>query len=202
MGRKSLAKQRRAQIIEAFYRCIVRSGLQKASTREIAKEASLQPSILHHYFKDRDEMIEELVKNIVEDISARYIAEIHRYTNPRTRFNKAMDFLYGPALINEEHGSFFYDCWAEAKRNEKVRESFARLYRRFREAIVDLLVETGQASGLSSAEIKEIASVVVAVQDGLSLQWDMDPKSVSLKRMAGLTKRLVKLYVEKGKGKS
>jgi AcrR family transcriptional regulator len=197
VGRKSLARQRRAQIVEAFYRCIVRDGLQKASTREVAKEAGVQASILHHYFKDRDEMIEELVKNIVDEISTRYVTEIGRYKNPRTRFNKAIEFLFGPAMINEEHAGFFYDCWAEAKRNEKVRESFAKLYRRFHRTIVDLLVETGLASGLSHAEVSELASMVIAIQDGISLQWEIDPQSVSLKNMSRLTKRLIELYIEK-----
>ena len=197
MGRKSLAQQRRAQIIEAFYRCIVRDGLQKASTREVAKEAGVQTSILHHYFKDRDEMIEELVKNIVDEIATRYVPEIRRYKSPRTRFNKAIEFLFGPAMINEEHAGFFYDCWAEAKRNDKVRESFAKLYRRFHRTIVDLLVETGRASGLSHAEVSELASMVIAIQDGISLQWEMDPQNVSLKSMSRMTKRLIELYIAK-----
>ena len=197
MGRKSLAQQRRAQIIEAFYRCIVRDGLQKASTREVAKEAGVQTSILHHYFKDRDEMIEELVKNIVDEIATRYVTEIRRYKSPRTRFNKAIEFLFGPAMINEEHAGFFYDCWAEAKRNDKVRESFAKLYRRFHRTMVDLLVETGWASGLSRTAVSELASMVIAIQDGISLQWEMDPQNVSLKKMSRLTKRLIELYIEK-----
>jgi len=85
-----MAKQRRAQIIDAFYRCIKRDGLQNASTRRIAEEAGVKPSILHHYFKDRDEMIEELVKNVVDDLTTRYSAEISRYKSPKTRFNKGV----------------------------------------------------------------------------------------------------------------
>ena len=196
VGRKSLAKERRAQIIDAFYRCVKQYGLHGASTRLIAEEAGMQPSILHHYFKDRDEMIEELVDSIVESLSERYAAEIARYKNPKTRFNKGVDFLFGPTMINDADFGFFYACWAEAQRNEKVRHSFSRLYDRFRKAIIDLLVETNKSAGLSPTQLRDIASMVVAMQDGVSIQWDMDRKNVNLKKMARMAKLLMRLYIE------
>jgi AcrR family transcriptional regulator len=196
MGRKSLAKERRAQIIDAFYRCIKKHGLHDASTRRIAEEAGVQPSILHHYFKDRDEMIEELVANIVENISARYLDEFNRHENPATRFNKAVDFLFGPEMINDADFGFFYDCWAEAQRNEKVRKSFTKLYNSFRAGIIEILVRTNKSAGLSPAQTRELATMVVAIQDGVSIQWDMDRKNVHLKKMARMTKQLIELFIE------
>jgi AcrR family transcriptional regulator len=196
MGRKSLAKERRAQIIDAFYRSIKKHGLHGASTRRIAEEAGVQPSILHHYFKDRDEMIEELVASIVENMSERYLAEIDRYKNPETRFNKAVNFLFGPEMISDDDFGFFYDCWAEARRNKRVRQSFTKLYHYFRSAIINLLARTNKSIGLSPAQVKELATMVVAMQDGVSIQWDMDRRNVNLKKMARLTKQLIELYTE------
>lgn len=202
MGRKSLAKERRAQIIDAFYRCIKTHGLHGASTRLIAEEAGVQPSILHHYFKDRDEMIEELVASVVESLSARYLAEIDRHKNPKTRFSKAIDFLFGPEMISDVDFAFFYDCWAEARRNEKVRHSFSKLYGRFRGAIMDLLIETNKSVRLSPAQVKELATMIVAIQDGVSIQWDMDRENVSLKKMSRMTKRLIELYLEENSNRT
>ena len=196
MGRKSLAKERRAQILDAFYQCIKKYGLHGASTRRIAEAAGVQPSILHHYFKDRDEMIEELVSSIVESMSKPYLAEIDRYKNPTTRFNKAVDFLFGPEMISDDDFGFFYDCWAEARRNEKVRQSFTKLYHSFRAGIIELLARTNKSVGMSPAQTKELATMVVAIQDGVSVQWDMDRKNVDLKKMARMTKLLIELYVE------
>ena len=141
-------------------------------------------------------MIEELVKDIVSKTTARYAAEIGRYKDPTVRFNKAVDFLFGPDMINDENFGFFYDCWAQAGRNEKVRESFTMLYRRFREAMINLLVETNKSAGLSPAQVKEIATMVVAIQDGVSIQWDMDRRNVDLKKMSRMTKRLIEIYIE------
>jgi AcrR family transcriptional regulator len=196
MGRKSLAKERRAQIIDAFYQCIKKYGLHGASTRRIAEEAGVQPSILHHYFKDRDEMIEELVSSIVESTSERYLAEMNRHKNPATKFTKTVDFLFGPEMMNDDEFVFFYDCWAEARQNEKVRQSFSKLYHSFRAGIIELLARTNKSVGMSPAQIRELATMVVSIQDGVSIQWDMDRKNVNLKKMSRMTKQLIELYVE------
>jgi hypothetical protein len=99
-------------------------------------------------------------------------------------------------MVNDAHAIFFYDSWAEAKRNERVRGSFKMLYNRFRKAIMDLLMETWKDSGLSPEDMEDLASMIMAIQDGVSLQWDMDPDNVSLKKMSRMTKQLIELYIE------
>jgi len=196
VGRKSLAKERRIQIAEALYRCICKYGLPKSTIKKIAEEAGVKYGILHHYFKDRDEIIEELVDKFVDDLSTSYREELQKHRNPKTRFSKGIDLLFGPEMIGEDQSCFFYNCWAEAKRNPKISEAFTRLYGRYREGVLELLVETGMTSDLSSKEAEDLASMIVAMQDGVDLQWDMDRKRVDLKRMSRLIKDLIELYLE------
>jgi AcrR family transcriptional regulator len=195
MGRKSLANERRSQIVQALYKCICKHGLQESTIKKIAEEAGVQYGILHHYFKDRDEIIEEMVDGFVDDISDRYLAEISRCKNSQARFSRAIDFLFSPYAVSDENTAFFYDCWAEGRRNETVRRSFTRYYQRFRNGMIKLLTETGKSAGLTAAQTKELATMIVAIQDGVSLQWDMDPANINLKTMSRMTKRLVELYL-------
>ncbi|RJP17539.1 MAG: TetR family transcriptional regulator [Candidatus Abyssobacteria bacterium SURF_5] len=195
MGRKSLAKERREQIVRALNRCVAEYGLQKTTIKNIARKAGVQPGILHHYFKDRDEIIEEMVEMIVNEVSAKYLEELQRHDDPEKRFEEGIDFLFNPVMINDEYASFFYDCWAEAKRNPRIRESFKMLYTRFRKAIIDLLAQNKGAAGLSSAKIQELADMIMAIQDGISLQWEMLPNGVSLKKAASMTKQMIRLYI-------
>jgi len=195
VGRKSLAEERRKQIIYALNRCISKYGLEKTSIKKIAQEAGVQPGILHHYFKDRDEIIEEMVKTIVNEVTAKYVEEIRRHEDPAERFDRAIEFLFGPEMMNGEHASFFYECWAEAKRNPRVRESFKALYDRFRETIVELLVNNEQFSGLSPENVDQLTTLIISIQDGISLQWDMWPDRVSLAKISGITKRVIELFI-------
>jgi AcrR family transcriptional regulator len=201
VGRKSLAGERRAQIIEGLSRCISKYGLKRASIKKIAEEAGVLPSILHHYFKDRDEIIDELVRKVVDDLADRCAAQLRAHANPETRFDKGVEFLFGPPLLSEDTIAFFNEVWPEANRKPRVRASFTRLYRRFREVVLELLTETGMSRGLSPTDARDLASIIIAIHDGVEQQWTFDRDNVSLKRMARMTKRMLDLYV-KNKGRS
>jgi len=196
VGRKSLAEERRAQIIEGLSRCISKYGLKRASVKKIAEEAGVLPSILHHYFKDRDEIIDELVRQVVDDLADRCAAQLRAHTSPKTRFDKGVDFLFGPPLLSEDTIAFFNEVWPEASRKPRVRESFTRLYRRFREVVLELLNETGKSRGLSPTDAKDLASMIIAIHDGVEQQWTFDRDNLSLKRMARMTKQMLELYVK------
>ena len=81
MGRKSMADENRQKIVQAFYRCVVNEGFAKTSLRKVAKEAGVLPSALHHYFKDRDEMISKTVEYFTTLLSEGFLLE----TLPRAK---------------------------------------------------------------------------------------------------------------------
>jgi AcrR family transcriptional regulator len=195
MGRKSLAKERRGQIVKALNRCISKYGLQNTTIKKIAEEAGVQPGILHHYFKDRDEIVEEMVRTIVDEVAGKYLEEVRRKRSPETRFEKGIRFLFSPEMIGDEYADFFSDCWAESKRNPRIRDSFRMLYGRFRKAIVELLRQNEEFAKLPPAEMKQLATMIVAIQDGISLQWNITPESISLAAAAKMTKQMIDLYI-------
>jgi TetR/AcrR family transcriptional regulator, transcriptional repressor of bet genes len=194
MGRVSLVEQRREQLLDAFFRCAVREGLHNASIRKIAHEAGVPPSVLHHYFVDREEMIEELVVITAQRHTDNFNNEIVKITDPRTRLEIAVDFLFKPPMINDKSGSLFYDFWSEAQRNERVRQSFAEVYAGFRDTIIELMLEIGLAKGLDPAETNNIASVIIAIYEGTVIQWDLDRENVRLDEIALTTKRMIARY--------
>lgn len=59
MGRPSLAVQRRQQILEAVDRCLLEHGLAGTTVARIAQAASVQPSLIAHYFGNKDGLLNE-----------------------------------------------------------------------------------------------------------------------------------------------
>ncbi len=202
-GRKSIAKERRAQILDAFHTCAARNGLEKASLREVAEEAGLPVSNLHHYFKDRDEMVSELVKRIVGGIMEGHQDEALSTKAPQRRFRKTIDYLFSPRTIQLEDGSLFYDFWSSAHRSETVHRTFQKLIQDQRRVFREILLETDEFSGLADTEMSEIANIIIALVEGSYYLMDMDGENVSPKRMARLTRRFIELYAEeKGREKA
>jgi AcrR family transcriptional regulator len=195
-GRKSIADERRAQILDAFHACAVRHGLEKASLREVAEEAGLPVSNLHHFFKNRDEMVSELVKRIVSGIIDDLRAELQNETDLDRRFTRSIDFLFSPNAQKLEDGSLYYDFWSLAHRSETVRRTLREQIRGQRGAMVEMLTETPELAGLSKADMNESANVLIALVEGAFYILDMDRENVSPTRMARLIRRFLQLYVE------
>lgn len=75
MGRKSIAEERREEILAAFERCIGRYGLDVPLER-IAEEAGVQRSLIRHYLGNRDEVVEQMIARIAEDYPQRIAAQL------------------------------------------------------------------------------------------------------------------------------
>jgi AcrR family transcriptional regulator len=195
-GRKSIAHERRAQILEAFRICAVRKGLEKASLRDVAEEAGLPVSNLHHFFKNRDEMVSELEKQIIGDIIEDLETEFRHDGDPQRRFRRSIDFLFSPRAQKLEDGSLYYDFWSLAHRSRTLRRTFQNQVRDQRKLFVEQFLEADGFSALSKAEAKEIANIMLALVEGTFYILDMDGENVSPKRMARITRRFLELYAE------
>lgn len=65
MGRKSLAKKRTNQILDAFERCILKYGLEGTSMAQIAEEAGVKRPIIRHYIGNRDDVIVAMITRLM-----------------------------------------------------------------------------------------------------------------------------------------
>ena len=61
MGRKSKAEERKKEILIHFYEVVKEDGFENASIAKIADRMDVNPSLLIHYFKTKEEMIVDLV---------------------------------------------------------------------------------------------------------------------------------------------
>lgn len=93
MGRKSRAEVRRAEILAAFERCIVRSGFD-VPLEQIADEAGVQRSLIRHYLGNRDELVDQLIAQIAEVYPQRVVAFFSR--GLERGVDGLLDLLFSP----------------------------------------------------------------------------------------------------------
>jgi len=196
MGRKSIADERRTQIIQGFYQCVVNQGVASASIRKIAIEAGVLPSTLHHYFKSRDEIIEEAVVYFTDKIFESFLEKITPYTDAGIRLSKGIEFIFSKGMINAEHTGFFLECCVAARHNVRIRHTIADLFARFRGAIMEHLDVLPGFSCLEDRQKKLCASMIVALHEGIELQWFADPEAICLDDALNTTRTLIQFFIE------
>ncbi|MGB0580489.1 MAG: TetR/AcrR family transcriptional regulator [Limisphaerales bacterium] len=64
MGRPDLSETRRAEILDAFERCVARHGLDSSSLELVAEEAGMKRSVVRHYVGNREDMIVALAEHV------------------------------------------------------------------------------------------------------------------------------------------
>lgn len=72
----AVADARRALVLAAAERLLLRVGLQKASMREIAKESGYTPGALYSYFSSRQQLMVALLSSALQRLDAAVAAAI------------------------------------------------------------------------------------------------------------------------------
>lgn len=71
MARPSNRTARRAQIVAAFARVLADHGFAGATMVAVAEEAGCAPGLLHYHFRDKQEMLEALLADLMGRFRAR-----------------------------------------------------------------------------------------------------------------------------------
>ena len=64
MGRKpKTVEDRREQIIDAALRVFAEKGFDRATNRDIAREAGITPGLIYHYFESKEVLLRSAIEN-------------------------------------------------------------------------------------------------------------------------------------------
>src|SRR5918998_1254214 len=95
MPRQVDPTQRRAELAEAVWTVIRRDGLQRASVRNVAREAGLSMGSLRHYFATQSELL-CFAMQLVGDRARARVRALQPAADPRATAERIHDQLTGP----------------------------------------------------------------------------------------------------------
>ena len=178
--------ERRAQILDEMIRMVAEQGVDASSLRSVADALGITHAALRHYFPSRDELLlavyrehevreqgaPERMKSAIGDM---------RESAARNRAVPGLVQLYttlSADAVQEGHPAT----------REFMRERFTRL----RADLADL-IRRDQSSGRirDDLDAEDLASLSIAVSDGLQVQWLLDPEAVDGERVLRLLERIV-----------
>jgi AcrR family transcriptional regulator len=173
--------ERLPQILAAARTVFARSSFAEARMEDIAQVAGLSKAAIYLYFPSKDELISALLQQYFAAAFADLTA-LHTVAGPlRDRLeswtNRWIDELESDAAYLAVGHEFF----AVAARRAEVRVVVRDYYRRFRAELTTLLT-TAQAQGERLAlPPADLATAVVALFEGLSMLWMLDPEAIDLR---------------------
>lgn len=140
MGRRSQRQERRAQITQAFAKVLADHGYAGATITAVADEADLSPGLLHHHFKNKQEMLDELLTILIATFRQRLVETRTDQTDPLKTYTDAA------LALDSRSDTVAAKCWvglfAEALRQPAL---FLRVKKHLSSEIDALVRDSGGA---------------------------------------------------------
>ncbi len=163
-----IADIRRREILESYYQVISKKGIEGASIARIAKLMGIQPSLITHYFKTKEEMTAELVDFILAKYEEPYFYGLGETDDYHRRFHLFLDGLFGLDKVRFVDNGAFYSCYSLTFRNQKIRAQFAGMYDRFRGLLINELILYRDQGVIGKADVSNAANVIIGCMEGLA----------------------------------
>lgn len=114
MGRPSNRTERRDEILRAFAAVLADHGYAGATIAAVATEAGVAPGLIHHHFKNKQELLDALRRELISGFRAR----VHAYDE---RGDPLLAYADGALKLDERADVTAARCWvgllAEAVRS-------------------------------------------------------------------------------------
>ena len=168
MPRTSNTAERRAQICAALIQIMAKHGYDGASVADVAKTAGLTPGLVHYHFKNKQEILLEVMQGLATRHLARLDARLATAGNaPRACLDACIDVHLG---LGADADPEALACWivlsSEALREAKVRTRFQKILAEIATRIARA-IEAGVATGeFHCADVAAVASALVATIQG------------------------------------
>jgi AcrR family transcriptional regulator len=174
MSKADVAAERKDQIVRATVDCITKYGYHNFSMQDVARVAGVSKGIIHYYFLNKDELMMSVLDKVAGDIERVLASEMQSIKDPGRKLEVFVDVCFDIVRSTKEYYQVNMDFWTQINQKEEVRKVIARHYAKFRDSAAAVIKEGITAGVFRAVEPREYASYVVAVIDGLSLQWLFD----------------------------
>lgn len=163
------------RIMLAARKVLSRRGYEQTAIKDIAKEARVAPGLVHYYFKDKDDLIVAVIRDIERDL----VVESEQATQKLPKRKQGRAGLDRAKARLKRHPAWFrlrFDLFPLALRNKRLKPHVGALLESGREKIADIVMASS-AGRLASkrGEAELLASILNSAFDGLALQKLVDP---------------------------
>ena len=165
MGRKSLKPIRQKGIIKAFYQVARKEGLENASIAKVANVLDVNPSLVIHYFKTKQDLIHGLIEYILERYRLIYNPE-NGTSNPRERLEKIIRNLFSRKWDKLFDDGVFYSSFSLIFRDKTLKAHYKNLHDNLRQMLTDTLREANEQGVINVGDVERTADLIFIFIEG------------------------------------
>jgi AcrR family transcriptional regulator len=171
---KQIASYRKKQITRAAYEIIAEKGYYNFTMMDIAQRAGVSSGLIHHYFKDKENMLVTLLREMQQNIRISTEKAIEQTTDPKEQLDIFMNEAFNLVEVEREYIYVTYDFLTQIKFNERMQRIMSKLYRGYRETMVNILRAGKEKGTFHDVDEHYIATLFISAMLGIELQYVID----------------------------
>ncbi len=164
MGRKSLKETRQKEIVIAFYKVAKKEGIENASIARVADVLDVNPSLVMHYFKTKDDLLQALVDFNLEKYLSIY--SVSGKVDSKEKLLQIIDNLFSRKWHRLFDDGVYYSCYSFIYRNKRFKNEFKELHDSLHQNFVVTLKDANEAGVIHIENFEQTAKLVFSIVDG------------------------------------
>ena len=193
--KKEQGQQTRQAIIEVTTRLFATRGYAGTSLDLIAKEASTSKSSIFWHFENKEDLLFTVVDRAMSEWEIEAGSRLLAGPSPVAQLGKLVDLYRDLAEQRPDTLRLLLGLLLEtADGNDKVKARFQKMYRGYRKSI-QIILEEGLEKGDFRRDVpsSHMSAMVLAMFDGLFIQWLLEPSEVSAPVFDSMKKSVLRL---------
>lgn len=166
---------RRAQLTSATYNVVSKKGYYNFTIKDIAQEAGMSTGLIHYYFKNKQDLLLNLLREINRNIRASLQQDLEHLSDP---IDRLAAFIERACNLVMQEKNYFYvllDFWTQLNHNERMRTAIQKLYKSYRDVCSEILNEGIEQGKFNNIDVRYTATMIVSMVQGLIIQYVIDP---------------------------
>ncbi|GAB4426215.1 MAG: hypothetical protein OHK0039_44160 [Bacteroidia bacterium] len=166
MPKQAIADIRKREILETFYEVAKIEGLENTSFAKIARKLEIQPSLIVHYFNNREALIFELIQYNLEQYSRLFAPDPSDHPSLKAYVLHIIDQMFSTTWNDLFDDGVYYNCYALIFRYPEVKAQFRDLHLQLRRNLATTLRRCREAGLLRTDDPATLADHIYNIIDG------------------------------------
>jgi AcrR family transcriptional regulator len=182
----SSAPDTRTRLLDAAQRCVRERGIAGATSREITAAAGANLAAITYHFGSKDELLAEALFGEIERRVRPALDRLAASDDPATAMVEVVRELLAEFERSRRDTVVYLEALLLATRDAAYRRRTLRLYRSIGRHLEDLITQLRSAGVVPGwVDPAPMASLVLAVANGIALQTCVDPNGPRHDAMGG-----------------
>jgi AcrR family transcriptional regulator len=166
----------REALLDGARRCLLERGYARTTARDLVAASGTNLASIGYHFGSKEALLNGAMQQCFDE----YLEQVTQIVfadpaaSPLQRVRASWAALVSTFDQHRPLMAAFVEALAQAERVPELRAQLAECYERLRATVAELV--RASVGGLPGPTARHVASFLIAVYDGLQVQWLLDPQ--------------------------